>query len=208
MPQPTSRRSLLALGGCLAVAGCLTDASNTDDTPTRRSATLTTDTPPTDTRASDTPATDTAIAADYRYDELSESERALIDQLRDRVVTRGIDELPELFFEVRQFTVAIEGTVYQVTVESDGYTADYALQTEVTSADDVSDDEEVVAYESLSANERELFRAALNEREYDERPPDLPEYVRYDGTTYHVVVVVADIPERQISMYEVPDRDD
>lgn len=205
MPH-TSRRSVLAVGGSFAVAGCLTgtDASKeTTDTPRE-----TADTPgePTDTPRETATAPPTP-AADYRYAELSEAEQAVIDALRDGTVTGGIDELPELFFETGQFTVRVDDAVYRVVVMSDGLTADYAWETDPVRAEDVSD-EEIVAYESLSADERALFRAALEGREYDERPSSLPDYVRYDGTTYRVLLVVADIPKREISMYRVSSDDE
>lgn len=163
------------------------------ETPTATETPPTTETP----TATEMPTT----SVDYRYAALSEAAQSVIDELRDHPITRGIDELPALFEETRRFTISVDDTVYEVDVESNGYTADYARFTEAVG--DVPADETIVDYTSLSEPKRALFREARSRTEYDERPPELPSYVRRDGVVYHVVLVVADIPERRITMRRV-----
>lgn len=84
-------------------------------------------------------------------------------------------------------------------IERDGTTADYQYTTEPVDPNSVADGD-VVDYESLSATERDRFDAALTDQQFDEPPGELPRYVRYDGTVYEPVLVVADVPERRLTI--------
>ena len=150
-----------------------------------------------------TPGTVTETTTTVAYTDLSERDRAVVRAAVNGTVRFLPDSphVPETRFGPDAVTafhdaeyVHYDGTRYAVSLTQGTLYASYGVETEVA---EPGPSATVVDAANLSESERDVFTAALDGGYYTELGADRPpipdaEYVRYDGETYRLLLVVGD----------------
>ncbi|RNJ25734.1 hypothetical protein [Halosegnis longus] len=185
-------RAALLLVALVLVAGC---TGGPAATPTETASPSPTPDP--------TPGTATETPTTVAYSDLSQRDQAVVRAAVNGTVRFLPDSphVPETRFgpdAVDAFRdaeyVRYDGTRYAVSLTQGDLYATYGVETEVAEPEPSAT---VVDAANLSEREREVVAAALNGGYYTELGADRPpmpdaEYVRYEGETYRLLLVVGD----------------
>lgn len=195
------RRGFLAVSGTFGfsvLAGCsgLNQPSPETGSPTE-SPTMNTSLTPTSTRS--VPSEEITT-----YDSLTEQGKELFRGIVETgPIERASDKIPPKLSETEY--VQYQNDVYRLSrSNTHTYIAEYTLEVDFTSQSEV-DESELAAYPDLSEAAKKAFKQALDKGSYTVRAGTLPgelrevQFVRYDGSYYELLIIVADIPVWELS---------
>lgn len=189
MASNWSRRKTLQLAGSallIGLAGCTT-VSPGDSSPT------TTQSPP---------PSNTHTVEVISFQDLSPASRQTFRQLVDNGSIQGAcSEFPNELWEAP--AISYQNSLYAVEKEQTGqFIAEYSLETERIDESSIENESEVIVFEDLTQEAREVFESAPTRPTRERLPEQLYEhrYVRYEGAHYELIIIHGDVIECELTV--------
>lgn len=189
MASNWSRRKTLQLAGSALVtglAGCTTGSSG-DSSPTTSQS---------------PPPSNTYTVEVISYQDLSPASRQTFRQLVDNGSIQGVcSEFPNEFWEAP--AIRYQNILYAVEKEQTGrFIAEYSLETERIKESSIENESEVIAFEDLTQEARDVFESAPTRPTQERLPKQLYEhrYARYEDDHYELIIIHGDLIECELTV--------